>query len=611
MLARFRIKPLIGWLVRIIGAALIIAATMAELLGLDRSGGWGPARRFLLWAGVMLVVASLAGLIRAILRRRGNRLGGEPVLVIKGEARPRTATVQIDLPARTTVAEDVKRRRLVTIIAASIFLACLVGFTWFISIGTWGEWPGSTEYFHHLADGFRAGQTHLLIEPDAKLLALSNPYDYENRKDIPQLWDATLFEGKYYLYWGPAPALIVVFLESIIGHPIGDQVLVWLFCLGTIFWIMLCLIKIFLRHYIDLPLWAFIVVGFSVLFANPFPWMLSRPAVYEAAIQAGQFFFMGGVFWFILQELTGRLSSRHMLLMGIFWTMAIASRTSLLTAVLPLSVVVLIRAAKTKRTAYDRGPPGRAILAFIIPLFVGGCTLAFYNYARFGSVLEFGHRYALSSWDMRDNYQGFIFSIKNLGPNLYNYFLNTFRTLDIFPFVKPRWGVYSIPSLRMDAGATYITEQVTGILISSPLTIVVAIPSIMWISKVWANLDIAKERRIPVNPLRDNDTLFLYIILLFSLTCILLPLLFFHANSMRYMMDFVPILMILSGVSAWSLIRKCVGRRSIMLAFLALLGLLSFYGSLIGSLLGITGPVARFEDLNPRLFDQITHFLSW
>lgn len=80
---------------------------------------------------------------------------------------------------------------------------------------------------------------------------------------------------------------------------------------------------------------------------------------------------------------------------------------------------------------------------------------------------------------------------------------------------------------------------------------------------------------------------------------------------MRYMMDFVPILMILSGVSTWSLIGKCVGRRPIMLGFLVFLGLLSFYGSLIGYLLGITGPAARFEDFNPRLFDQITHFLSW
>ena len=67
-------------------------------------------------------------------------------------------------------------------------------------------------YYNLLADAFRAGQTSLLVTPSPELLALPNPYDPAQNAAL-RLHDATLYRGRYYLYFGPTPAL-VLFLPS-------------------------------------------------------------------------------------------------------------------------------------------------------------------------------------------------------------------------------------------------------------------------------------------------------------------------------------------------------------------------------------------------------------
>ena len=153
--------------------------------------------------------------------------------------------------------------------------------------------------------------------------------------------------------------------------------------------------------------------------------------------------------------------------------------------------------------------------------------------------------------------------------------------------------------------------QVTGILISSPVVIFGVVPVISWLFKIWKNIDIEKQSRSPVNPFQDRTVSYIYSLLFLSVILILFPLLLFHANSMRYMMDFIPILMILSVVSYWSLLGRITHRRHLLVTMSVLIAGLSIYGGVVGFLLGITGQSARFEALNPDLFSQITRFFTW
>jgi len=62
---------------------------------------------------------------------------------------------------------------------------------------------GTFDFRHvHVGDNYRAlaaayvrGQLHLLERPDPRLAALDNPYDLDQRRDIPSRWDNTYYEG--------------------------------------------------------------------------------------------------------------------------------------------------------------------------------------------------------------------------------------------------------------------------------------------------------------------------------------------------------------------------------------------------------------------------------
>ena len=71
------------------------------------------------------------------------------------------------------------------------------------------NWHGQTsEYYPLLTDAFLAGQTSLLVQPSAELLALPDPHDPVANARF-RLHDASLYHGKYYLYFGPTPAIVL------------------------------------------------------------------------------------------------------------------------------------------------------------------------------------------------------------------------------------------------------------------------------------------------------------------------------------------------------------------------------------------------------------------
>ena len=65
-------------------------------------------------------------------------------------------------------------------------------------------------YYASLAEGFLRGQLSMAHEPPPALAQLPDPYIHAARKaaGIRPLWDASYFEGKYYLYYSPVPALL-------------------------------------------------------------------------------------------------------------------------------------------------------------------------------------------------------------------------------------------------------------------------------------------------------------------------------------------------------------------------------------------------------------------
>ena len=66
-----------------------------------------------------------------------------------------------------------------------------------------------------LGDALLEGRLSLIAEPSQALLSLPDPYDPLQNEGL-RLHDASLYKGRYYLYFGPAPAVMAFILWKLL-----------------------------------------------------------------------------------------------------------------------------------------------------------------------------------------------------------------------------------------------------------------------------------------------------------------------------------------------------------------------------------------------------------
>lgn len=233
-------------------------------------------------------------------------------------------------------------------------------------------------YYNYLTRGLASGHLYLPIEPHPELRRLANPYD-PAVPDAIKVHDLAYYRGRYFLYHGIGPA-VMVFLpwRWITGHDLPEitaaLALAWL---GYLCW-SAALLRWLARAGIEWPAWrlglAFAALGFC---ANV-PFLLNRVFVYEVAI-AGGYFAIAALFLALsFPQRTALVAA------GLAAGLAIACRPHLgLVAILVF--VCLLR---------DRDRRDQA--AFLAPLAIVGSLLLLYNWARFDHPFEFGIRYLMS-----------------------------------------------------------------------------------------------------------------------------------------------------------------------------------------------------------------------
>src|SRR5271154_589310 len=139
-----------------------------------------------------------------------------------------------------------------------------------------------------------------------------------------RLYDAALFNGKYYLYWGPAPALLTAAacLATHNSHPtFGDDYLVFFFKVGIVAMAAILVLQIRRRFFPESNLLSAAIPLFSLALGVPMLAALESELVCMAEITGGQFFLLAG----LASALCGFSSSRRwlwMLTTGICWTFA-------------------------------------------------------------------------------------------------------------------------------------------------------------------------------------------------------------------------------------------------------------------------------------------------
>lgn len=337
------------------------------------------------------------------------------------------------VPPGGKLAASIRNLRSRLWLALVLAAACAIAL-YYVSAGGLRNWPVYGTYLDLQADGFRSGHTYLPLKPAPELLRAANPRDRVNIR----YWelDLSYFEGKYYTYWGPVPALVQAVVKSLLGitRTIGDQyiglVAAWLSVIAG----GMIIERMGRRLFGAVPKVVLVFAILAYACANPMLHSVTTAGTYVGAILSAQALVVLGVlFAFDVVWYAGTSSARRsrLWLAGLCWGLAIASRVTVMpTVAFLIGITALADAWLSERRWWSTFINA---LRLGVPVALIGVGLLVYNKIRFRDPLQFGLLLQLSGYPPID------FGLKYWIPNLYRYSLGSFVASCQFPYVYQTW----------------------------------------------------------------------------------------------------------------------------------------------------------------------------
>jgi hypothetical protein len=463
----------------------------------------------------------------------------------------------------------------------SLVLAALAGLIcafYFWTAYTSG--PGSG-YYDLLTDGFLDGNAYLPVEPSHELLALPDPYDPAQNAPY-RLHDASLYQGRYYLYFGPTPVFLLHLPLRAVGVRPSDALATSVFASAGFLFAMALMLFLVRRYRPATGLPTRIAATLLLGLANVAPFLLRRPSVYEVAITAGYLCLMAGLYL----TLTGVLRERPSLVRvaggSLALGLAVGARPHLILA-LPVWIWAWARLWGVR----ERGRRGavRLAVAALAPLGVCVALLGIYNLVRFGSLTEFGSSYQLAGINAHTLDR---FSLDRLVPGVFFYLLAPPQLDTVFPFAHlfPHYPGTLSPEY---AGSI---EAVSGALATTPmLALALAAPVLLLVRRRFAR----------------EQTVLACMLLLSGLLVLVAPILTFDGATMRYEADFVSLLLLsallvglrLQDELRGALVRRVAAAVAVCATTVAVLFALAF------SMTGYTNALQNWHPDQYRALEQV------
>ncbi|MFH0863904.1 MAG: hypothetical protein V1858_02370 [Candidatus Gottesmanbacteria bacterium] len=239
--------------------------------------------------------------------------------------------------------------------------------------------------------------------------------------------DLALYKGKYYVYFGPLPAILAIPGVLMKGDRYPSS-LVSLFSSIICFLLVYKIAKKFRFQKTD-SWWLAIFFVFGTLVA-------SVALIFFSAYQTQIIGLL-----FILLSINEYLNNKRYFLMGFYISMAMATRINLFLTLI-FFILTLIQDKKSINQKLIN------LVKLLTPIVLILIILFLYNFVRFGNFLETGFRYntAISlSTDFQAALRYGLFSFHHIPTNLYYLF---FKGFDIF--VEPNTNIATFPYLGHD-----------------------------------------------------------------------------------------------------------------------------------------------------------------
>ena len=459
---------------------------------------------------------------------------------------------------------------------------------WYSSAGRFPAFPEFGNDYIHLGESFLHGQLSLLGQPSPQLKALQNPYDYLQRENIPYHWDASYYEGRYYLYWGPVPALVFAAAEGLTRTQPSASVMVDLPYIGLGFMLLtifLLILRCFFPHASSLSPGLFTLMALVNL---PFLFLLGNPQIYHTSIIFGQFFLILGLLGWVIYFISGK--SAWLIIAGLGWGLAVGSRVNLAVSVAIYLVFALAWMGRESgwRPSWTRDG------YLLIPLALCAIGLGAYNFARFGNPLETGQLYQLTIPVMHSSY----FSISYLPANLFIYLFYPIDLVAKFPFVKSAlFDVSMLPGWLSVPAAMSFDHNIFGVFSSAPE---------LWLLGLGVPLFIQGERRAFQPPFSKRFYLFAMVAIAGLGQFLFLMVFFFGAE--RYIPDFYIPMVLGTSMLLWRMDEIFKSRGGIRVIFWLIAAGLILWTAGMGIFGGFGVPPQLFRSFNPVLYGRLASY---
>lgn len=310
--------------------------------------------------------------------------------------------------------------------------AAVVVVVWFYhwTVSTSGGFgsPGKGDYYNFLVEGWRQGHLYISKEPAAEMLQLADPYD-PAQNGAWRLGDASYYRGHYYLYFGAAPAFLLMLPYDILtGREMPVGTAIYAYCVLGFLASAALWLAIRRRYFQQSAVWSG-AVGLLVLgFGTHVLALARRPLVWELPIAGGYAFAMLALLA-IYASLHGKRPVFAMVLAGLSLGLAVASRPTCLFGAAMFAVPV----RWWWLTRREDGTWWKGALG--VSLAFGACMVAIgaHNYARFGNAFEFGQKYQVSLFYVSRLH---LFSPAYFAHNAYIYLFSPVHFVAEFPFLS-------------------------------------------------------------------------------------------------------------------------------------------------------------------------------
>lgn len=312
----------------------------------------------------------------------------------------------------------------------------------------YGDWDGhsvvnsfdvggeNSQQYALLAKAFAHGSLSLEQDPPDWLKNMDNPYDKASRDEAAKesgqdyLFDVAYFQGSYYVYFGVVPVILFYlpfYLLTGANFPtaIGVLIATILFFIG----ITALLHRFAKYHFQRVNLGIFLLLQVAVVGCSGALYLLKFPTFYSLPIALGIAFTAWGLyFWMRFRNAERR--KLGFFLGSLCMALVIGCRPQL--AILSVLAFPLFLRPYVFEGRIKTREGFKEFLCLILPYVVVLLCLFAYNYARFGSIFDFGANYNLTVNDMTR--RGFNFG--RIPPAIFMYFLQTPATSGVFPFLQ-------------------------------------------------------------------------------------------------------------------------------------------------------------------------------